>query len=88
MPWYDGMTDEQIEAAIISGAAPGSTQPGGLLEVPDGFTQKLRLRLGFEERRRVATYLTEQALALRIPWLTDLVLGLARDIEAGKHHYR
>lgn len=39
-----------------------------------------------DERVVVTAYLKEQAEALRVPWLTDLILGLARDIEAGRHH--
>lgn len=37
MPWYDGLTFEEVELAIREGRAPGSDVPGAWIEVPPGF---------------------------------------------------
>lgn len=40
--WYDGMSYEQIAAALQNGTAPGSNVPGAVILVPDGFMESYR----------------------------------------------
>lgn len=42
-PWYTGMTSKEIEEAIRSGTAPGSTEPGGVIEVTNGFLDRKKI---------------------------------------------
>lgn len=48
MPWYQGMTFDQIRQALDNGTAPLSRVPGAFIEVPDGFLSWRSERLGLE----------------------------------------
>lgn len=69
MPWYDGLSMEEVDAKVRSGEAPGSRVPGGIVEVPDGYCSWSSRKL-----TREATQLADaQSAAYAEKWTRDFI---------------
>lgn len=80
MPWYDGLSHEEVEQAIAEGRAPGSAVQGGVIEVPAGQTewmnrQRREAKVG-EFRRRWRE--DSELIALAKQMERDRIVGILR----------
>jgi hypothetical protein len=56
MPWYDGMTNEEVEQAILDGTAPGVNSEFGGIEVPSRFLMTSNVIEVLHRRARIGEF--------------------------------